>query len=97
MKKENLVIVSNEKVHFDNKSYYYKQNNEYLFLLLLLLVFLQIAYGAFVSGTHSGLLFNTWPTYDGNIFPLIDSNEVKGIYNYFETGEYIIFIHSPSR
>ena len=78
---------------FDNKSYYYKQNNEYLFLLLLLLVFLQIAYGAFVSGTHSGLLFNTWPTYDGNIFPLVDSNGVKGIYNYFETGEYIIFIH----
>ena len=75
------------------KKSYYNLNNEFLFLLLLIFVFLQIAYGAFVSGTHSGLLFNTWPMYDGNIFPLIENNNLRGFINFFETGEYIIFIH----
>ena len=70
-----------------------KLNNEYLFLSLLLFVFFQISYGAFVSGTHSGLLFNTWPTYDGNLLPLIENNSLRGIINFFETREYIIFIH----
>ena len=75
------------------KNFYHMTNKEYLFLLLLFFLFLQISYGAFVSGTHSGLLFNTWPTYNGNIFPLIENNSVRGIINIFETGEYIIFMH----
>jgi cytochrome c oxidase assembly protein subunit 15 len=76
-----------------NNNNYYKTNSEILFLLLLLSIFIQIAYGAFVSGTHSGLLFNTWPMYDGNIFPLIKNNVLRGFLNFFETGEYIIFVH----
>ena len=79
--------------HTDNKNVIYKNNSEFLFLLLLLFIFLQIAYGAFVSGTHSGLLFNTWPMYNGNIFPLIENNYLTGFINFFETGEYIIFVH----
>ena len=74
-------------------SFYLKSYNEFLFLLLLLFIFFQIAYGAFVSGTHSGLLYNTWPMYDGYIFPLIENNSLRGIINFFETGEYIIFLH----
>ena len=77
----------------DNKNYYRKTNREFLFLLLFLFIFVQIAYGAFVSGTHSGLIFNTWPMYDGKIFPLVENNSIKGIINFFETGEYIIFFH----
>ena len=73
--------------------FYYETKNEFLFLLLLLCVFLQIAYGAFVSGTHSGLLFNTWPMYNGNIFPFVENNTLRGIINLFETGEYILFVH----
>ena len=76
-----------------NENSYYKKINESLFLFLFLLVFFQIAYGAFVSGTHSGLLFNTWPMYNGYIFPLIENNSLSGIINFFETGEYIIFTH----
>ena len=76
-----------------NNNNYYKTNNEILFLILLLFIFFQIAYGAFVSGTHSGLLFNTWPMYNGNIFPLIENNTLRGIINFFEKGEYIIFVH----
>ena len=79
--------------YINNKNFYYKKNSEILFLSLLLFIFLQIAYGAFVSGTHSGLLFNTWPMYNGNIFPLIENNVLRGFINFFETGEYIIFAH----
>ena len=77
----------------DNKNYYRKTNREFLFLLLFLFIFVQIAYGAFVSGTHSGLIFNTWPMYDGKIFPMVENNSIRGIINFFETGEYIIFFH----
>ena len=79
--------------HTENKNVYYQNKSDFLFLLLLLFIFLQIAYGAFVSGTHSGLLFNTWPMYNGNIFPLIENNNLRGFINFFETGEYIIFVH----
>ena len=79
--------------HFNDNNNYYKTNNEFLFLILLLFIFLQIAYGAFVSGTHSGLLFNTWPTYDGYIIPFFENNDLIGFINFFETGEYIIFTH----
>ncbi len=79
--------------YFKNNNFYYKNKHEFLFLLLLISIFLQIAYGAFVSGTHSGLLFNTWPMYDGRLFPFIEDNNLRGIINFFEKGEYIIFIH----
>ena len=79
--------------HINNKNNYYQTSNEFLFSILLFFIFLQIAYGAFVSGTHSGLLFNTWPMYNGNIFPLIENNTLRGIINFFEKGEYIIFVH----
>ena len=79
--------------YINYKTNFFKTYNEYLFLILLLFIFLQIAYGAFVSGTHSGLLFNTWPMYNGNIFPLIENNSLRGIINFFERGEYIIFVH----
>ncbi len=79
--------------NIDNNNSYIKTNSETLFLFLFLLIFLQIAYGAFVSGTHSGLLFNTWPMYNGNIFPSVENNIIIGFINFFETGEYIIFAH----
>ena len=31
--------------------------------------------------------------YNGNIFPLIENNTLRGIINFFEKGEYIIFVH----
>ena len=79
---QTLLDVNMKKI--DNNNSYIKTNSETLFLFLFLLIFLQIAYGAFVSGTHSGLLFNTWPMYNGNIFPLIENNSLRGIINFFE-------------
>ena len=87
-------ILLEANIHrFNYKDSRYSKKSEFLFLFLLFFTFLQISYGAFVSGTHSGLLFNTWPMYEGNILPLIENNTLKGIINIFEKGEYIIFIH----
>jgi cytochrome c oxidase assembly protein subunit 15 len=90
-----ILLDSNMK-YISNKKFNYKTGNEFLFLLLFLFIFLQISYGAFVSGTHSGLLFNTWPLYNGNIFPSIENNLLIGFINFFETREYIIFAHRTS-
>lgn len=90
------ILLESNLEFFKNKNLYIKNHFEKLFLLLLIFIFLQIAYGAFVSGTHSGLLFNSWPLYDGNLFPYVENNELKGIINFFEKGEYIIFVHRTS-
>tara|TARA_B100000902_G_scaffold399946_1_gene473876 strand:+ start:5112 stop:6146 length:1035 start_codon:yes stop_codon:yes gene_type:complete len=68
---------------------------KYKNLLIILFIFIcfQISYGAFVSGTHSGLIYNTWPLYNGNLFPYIENTNIKGIINFFENKEYIIFVH----
>ena len=67
-----------------------------LSFFLMILIFLQIAYGAFVSGTHSGLLYNTWPLYNGKLFVDINNDQIRGIVNLFENGELIIFFHRTS-
>ena len=68
---------------------------KYKNLLIILFIFIcfQISYGAFVSGTRSGLIYNTWPLYNGNLFPYIENTNIKGIINFFENKEYIIFVH----
>ena len=69
--------------------------NKYKHLLIIIFIFIcfQISYGAFVSGTHSGLIYNTWPLYNGNILPYTENTQIRWIINFFENGEYIIFIH----
>ena len=63
------ILLDTNMKYLKNKNSSRTTSNEFLYLILLLFIFLQIAYGAFVSGTHSGLLFNSWPTYDGFISP----------------------------
>ena len=65
----------------------------HFFMLLLVFTFLQISYGAFVSGTHSGLLYNTWPLYNGDLLPDLLISQLKNFYTFFENREFIIFIH----
>ena len=64
-----------------------------LILTIFVLIFFQIVYGAFVSGTDSGLLYNTWPFYDGKFLPneLVIQNKL--LFNFFENKEFIIFFH----
>ncbi len=52
-----------------NKSFFVlkKENIPYLFLFLL--IFLQIVFGAFVSGLDAGKLYQTWPLMNHSYFP----------------------------
>ena len=70
----------------------YVQNRKVI-IAVFLLIFFQIAYGAFVSGTDSGLLYNTWPLYNGTLLPEITflDNTIK--YLFFENREFIVFFH----
>ena len=76
----------------NNNSVFIQKYKRSLIILFIFICF-QISYGAFVSGTHSGLIYNTWPLYNGNIFPLIENSHIKGLVNFFENKEYIIFVH----
>ena len=88
-----LDYLTERKVIFVSK---YIPTRSNLLFILMILIFLQIAYGAFVSGTHSGLLYNTWPMYNGKLFADFDNDQIKGIINLFENGEIIIFFHRTS-
>ena len=57
------------------------------------MIFFQIIYGAFVSGTDSGLLYNTWPYYNGNIVPNDLIAKDSYLLDFFENGELILFTH----
>jgi cytochrome c oxidase assembly protein subunit 15 len=37
--------------------------------VLIALVYLQMLLGALVAGLHGGLIYNTWPSMDGRVFP----------------------------
>ena len=83
--------------YFDNKfiskKSIFSNNSSKLLLLFFILTFFQISYGAFVSGTHSGLLFNTWPLYDSHWIPNILKNNLFKINYFFENSNLIIFVH----
>ena len=76
-----------------NFDYYDFMRIDKILLLLFILIFLQIIYGAFVSGTDSGLLYNTWPSYNGNFLPNIMMTNNGYINNFFENKELILFVH----
>ena len=66
---------------------------KFILLIFTLLIFFQIFYGAFVSGTHAGLTVNTWPTFNGEWIP---SNILKMspiLFNFFENKTFIVFFH----
>ena len=76
-----------------NKNSVFSKKYKILLIIIFIFICFQISYGAFVSGTHSGLIYNTWPLYNGNILPYIENTQIRWIINLFENGEYIIFIH----
>ena len=69
----------------------FKRKN--LLLMLFIFIFFQIIYGAFVSGTDSGLLYNTWPFYNGYLVPENLTIQNKYLYNFFENKDFILFFH----
>ena len=69
------------------------EKNRKAIMIVFALIFFQIAYGAFVSGTDSGLLYNTWPLYNGTLLPEITFLNGTIKYIFFENGDFIVFFH----
>ena len=64
-----------------------------IIILFAVLLIFQIFYGAFVSGTHSGLIYNTWPSYDKKIIPENLNELTPAVMNFFENKIFILFLH----
>ena len=64
-----------------------------LLKIFTILVFFQIFYGAFVSGTHAGLTVNTWPTFNGKWIPDQLLNLKPLFLNFTENKIFIVFFH----
>ena len=67
--------------------------NLYLPISFLLLIFLQIIFGAFVSGMDAGMIYNTWPLMGSSYFP--DDNLVIDFFklSVFNEQSLVQFIH----
>ncbi len=67
--------------------------NKNILIIFSSLLFFQIFYGAFVSGTHSGLMYNTWPDYNNKVIP-DNINELSPFFiNILENKNFILFFH----
>jgi heme a synthase len=69
-----------------------------LSLAFVVLVYVQMLLGALVAGLHAGLIYNTWPSMDGRLFPEFNFNwtsffEDPGLAQFdHRIGAYIVFI-----
>ena len=64
-----------------------------IFLLLILLIFLQIIFGAFVSGLDAGNIYQTWPMMGSSYFPDdIQKIQIKELLN-FNNRSLVQFYH----
>ena len=91
-----LIVHTYIKVKIDQGEYLsisgYEKNRKVV-IAVFILIFFQITYGAFVSGTDSGLLYNTWPLYNGTLLPEITFLDSTIKYLLFENGDFIVFFH----
>ena len=61
-------ILLNSFNNSKNKFFQFTTNNFFI-KFLLFIVFLQIIFGAFVSGLDAGKIYQTWPMMNNNFFP----------------------------
>ena len=52
-----------------NKSFFNKKKENYIFYFLIFLIYIQIIFGAFVSGLDAGKIYQTWPMMNLDYFP----------------------------
>ena len=86
-----LYIFTLHTVHCLQKNISFSFPKNTLSLGLLGLIFLQILSGAFVAGTDSGLIYNTWPLMEGTLIP--PDLFPKGLLSAFEDHLTIQFLH----
>jgi cytochrome c oxidase assembly protein subunit 15 len=66
--------------------------------VLVALVYIQMLLGALVAGLHAGLIYNTWPSMDGRVFPELNFTwtsffEDPGLAQFdHRIGAYIVFL-----
>ncbi len=65
----------------------------YLPIIFLFLIFLQIIFGAFVSGMDAGMIYNSWPLMGSSYFP--DDNSIRNFFklSVFNDPSLVQFIH----
>ena len=66
----------------DNKTFFNFSVTTIPFLILIFLIFIQIIFGAFVSGLDAGKIYQTWPLMEKSFFP--DDLIIKDFSNIFE-------------
>ena len=71
-----LIYLSYLKIY--KERYVSNKLNIFIPLSFLVLIFLQITFGAFVSGMDAGKIYNTWPLMDSSYFP--DDNKIKSLF-----------------
>ena len=95
----NLLNIKNDT----QKKFLSNNRNNYIFYFLILLIFLQIMFGAFVSGLDAGKIYQTWPLMNYNYFPndviinkiddFLDFNNHSLIQFYHRNIAYFIFFY----
>lgn len=60
---------------------------------LVALVYFQMLLGALVAGLHAGLIYNTWPSMDGRVFPENPFSSTPWWINFFENPGLAQFDH----
>ncbi len=56
-------------IYKENKNFFINKTDIISIKFLIFLIFLQIIFGAFVSGLDAGKLYQTWPLMNGSFFP----------------------------
>jgi len=80
-------------VNFSNKYFFNFSNKNNFIKIFVLIIFLQITFGAFVSGLDAGEIYQTWPLMNNNYLP--DDTDFKTITlsNIFYNHSLIQFLH----
>ena len=65
-----------------NKKFFILRKGNMPFILLIFLIYIQLIFGALVSGLDAGKIYQTWPLMGDNIFP--DDSPINNFYSIFD-------------
>jgi len=88
-----LTLVLWNYLNYNNINLPVKKINNFLPFFLLLFLFIQIIFGAFVSGMDAGKIYNTWPLMGNDFFP--DDSDVVSLFSIsmFSDPSLVQFLH----
>ena len=96
-------LIKNVRNNKNNVIFFNFSNKNIPFLILIFFIFLQIIFGAFVSGLDAGQIYQTWPLMNSTYFPddvvienftnIIDLNNRSLVQFYHRNLSYLITIY----